>query len=341
MTGDAGHGADRLVGRPRHRAALRPGPRPAARRGHRRRLRRPVGLGRRSDRGGRPRRRPEDRADQPGRAGAVRRRPARLRRAASTAWPARRGRRSTPPARCSPRSRPRSRSCWRTTWTGADDRPGRGRRRHRLRGRRAGDRGQPDRRLGHRHRRHDRRQRLLRPVRARRPATAARSPRPGRVRHDAAPGRRGWAGRRGWRAGRWCRPGRAPPASGTRWPPSPGWRRPCATTAARCGPGRSSCPAPSARWSPVAPGDAFQADISGVGQVSAVFAEGNRHDRGNRVQGGRHRLGQHRHRPDDQDAPARAAPRGRRRWSASTRPPTASPGRAGSACRPPPTGSTA
>ncbi len=95
-----------------------------------------------------------------------------------------------------------------------------------------------------------------------------------------AGGQRGAGGQRAAMAGpatqaaRWCRPGRAPPSSGTRWPPSRGWQRPCATTAARCEPGRSCSPARSARWSRSRPETSSQADISGVGQVSAVFAEG-------------------------------------------------------------------
>ena len=55
-------------------------------------------------------------------------------------------------------------------------------------------------------------------------------------------------------------PATAPPASATRSTRWPGWPAPPATSASRCAPGRSCCPARSARWSPVAAGDTVRAD---------------------------------------------------------------------------------
>ena len=65
---------------------------------------------------------------------------------------------------------------------------------------------------------------------------------------------------------------------GTRWPPSRGWRRPCATTAVRCGPGRWCCRARSGRWcrSPLATPSTPTSAGSGR---SAPCSPAVRHDR--------------------------------------------------------------
>ena len=88
-------------------------------------------------------------------------------------------------------------------------------------------------------------------------------------------------------------------------------RRPAAARA------RSCCPGPSAPWPSSRAGDVVEADITGPRLVHASHSRGGAGM--TRNQGRDHRLGQHRHRPDDQgDAPVADASRWAR-WSASTR----------------------
>ena len=114
-----------------------------------------------------------------------------------------------------------------------------------------------------------------------------------------------------------------------------------ASSASRCGPGRSSSPARSGPMVAVAPGDVVAADHHGP-------RHGDRHVlRRRRVssmsdsdQGRHHRLRQHRHRPDDQGAADLRDPRdgGDGRHRPRLRRPR--PRRAGSRCRPPTRAST-
>ena len=167
-----------------------------------------------------------------------------------------------------------------------------------LRRRRARDRRQPHRRLGHHLRRHRRRQRLQR--RSTSSATERRTldefePVDVEMTHDASTARS-------------SPPAPAPPASATRSTRWPGWPAPPATSASRCAPARSCSPAPSARWCPSRAGDAVtRRDHRPRRRSPPRFSQEGQ--RMTQDQGRHHRLRQHRHRPDDQGAAALRDPR--------------------------------
>ena len=179
--------------------------------------------------------------------------------------------------------------------------------------------------------RHRRRQRLQRPVRARRRPGAADGRRSVDVDDDDDRRRRG--GLRGQRRRLPRRPAERAALAG---PDRPRLRRSAARRRGRAD--RRARPDGRRR----SPATSSTRHDRGLGTVTVRFAAtaDGRSDSMSTDQGRHHRLRQHRHRPDDQGpAPLRDARDGRA-WSASTRTPTASPGPAAWACRPPPTAST-